>query len=126
MSEEFKRVELRLPRITLNVDSSVVGDLMTNIGTGIYQDVVIAGPKLKYWVSSRGDKWFQVEASSADEAASIKALEWADEGYRGPFAIMVSVSGLEEPPKAGSAVHGYLVDVIKKVEVKKLSFARLQ
>lgn len=126
MSEDFKRVDLRLPRITLNVDASIVGELMTRVGTGIYQDVVVAGAKLKYWVSSRGDKWFQVEANSADEAASIKALEWAGEGYRGPFPIMVSVSGLEEPPKAGSAVHGYLVEVIKKVEVKKLSFARLQ
>ncbi len=59
---------------------------------------------LFFWTSSRGDHWEKIEADSAETAAIIQAERWSQKGYRGPFTIMVSVSGLEQPPGQGDRV----------------------
>ena len=59
---------------------------------------------LYFWTSSRGDHWEKIEADSAETAAMIQAERWNQKGYRGPFTIMVSLSGLEQPPKQGDRV----------------------
>lgn len=60
--------------------------------------------RLYFWTSSRGDHWEKIEADSAETAAMIQAERWNQKGYRGPFTIMVSVSGLEQPPGQGDRV----------------------
>lgn len=60
--------------------------------------------RLFFWTSSRGDHWEKIEADSAETAAIMQAERWSQKGYRGPFSIMVSVSGLEQPPRDGDRV----------------------
>ena len=83
------------------------------------------GDGFKFWTSSRGDQWEQIEAKSAEEAAIIQAERWNQKGYRGPFTIMVSVSGLEQPPKSGDKVTTF--DLVPEVifRAHKLEFKNL-
>ena len=80
---------------------------------------------LKFWTSSRGDHWEQIEAKSAEEAAIKQAERWNELGYRGPFTIMVSVSGIPEPPTAGDRV--WIFDIKPEVTMKatKLDYKTL-
>ena len=74
------------------------------------------GDGFKFWTSSRGDHWEQIEAKSAEDAAVIQAERWSELGYRGPFTIMVSQSGLPAPPKSGDRV--WIFDVKPEVTMK--------
>jgi hypothetical protein len=78
-----------------------------------------------FWTSSRGDHWEKIEADSAETAAIIQAERWSQKGYRGPFTIMVSVSGLEQPPGQGDKVTTF--ELIPEVifRAHKLEFKRL-
>ena len=78
-----------------------------------------------FWTSSRGDNWEKIEADSAETAAIIQAERWNQKGYRGPFTIMVSVSGLEQPPKSGDKVTTF--DLVPEVifRAHKLQFQKL-
>ena len=80
---------------------------------------------LFFWTSSRGDHWEKIEADSAENAAIIQAERWNQKGYRGPFTIMVSLSGLEQPPKSGDKVTTF--ELIPEVifRAHKLEFKRL-
>lgn len=80
---------------------------------------------LFFWTSSRGDHWEKIEADSAETAAIIQAERWNQKGYRGPFTIMVSVSGLEQPPKSGDKVTTF--DLVPEViyRAHKLEFKKL-
>lgn len=80
---------------------------------------------LKFWTSSRGDCWEQIEAKSAEEAAMKQAERWSDLGYRGPFTIMVSLSGVPSPPKAGDRI--WIFDIQPEVTMKatKLDYKTL-
>lgn len=81
--------------------------------------------RLYFWTSSRGDHWEKIEADSAETAAIIQAERWNQKGYRGPFTIMVSVSGLEQPPKSGDKVTTF--DLVPEVifRAHKLEFKKL-
>ena len=78
-----------------------------------------------FWTSSRGDHWEKIEADSAETAAIIQAERWNQKGYRGPFTIMVSVSGLEQPPTQGDKVTTF--DLVPEVifRAHKLGFKKL-
>ena len=80
---------------------------------------------LYFWTSSRGDHWEKIEADSAETAAIIQAERWNQKGYRGPFTIMVSVSGLEQPPGQGDKVTTF--DLVPEVifRAHKLEFKKL-
>lgn len=69
--------------------------------------------RLFFWTSSRGDHWEKIEADSAETAAIMQAERWSQKGYRGPFSIMVSVSGLEQPPREGDRM--WVFDVTPEV-----------
>lgn len=81
--------------------------------------------RIYFWTSSRGDHWEKIEADSAETAAIIQAERWNQKGYRGPFTIMVSVSGLEQPPKSGDKVTTF--DLVPEVifRAHKLEFKKL-
>lgn len=65
---------------------------------------------LYFWTSSRGDHWEKIEADCAENAAIMQAEQWNQKGHRGPFVIMVSVSGLEQPPRSGDRVRVFDVN----------------
>ncbi len=81
--------------------------------------------RLFFWTSSRGDQWEKIESDSAETAAIIQAERWNQKGYRGPFTIMVSVSGLEQPPTQGDKVTTF--DLVPEVifRAHKLEFKKL-
>lgn len=72
--------------------------------------------RLLFWTSSRGDHWEQIAAKSAEEAAMKQAERWSQLGYRGPFSVMVSLSGVPTPPKSGDRV--WIFDIKPEVTMK--------
>lgn len=107
MSDEFEVIDIR------ELDT-VSGDefkawLSNKIGSS-FTDT------LMFWTSSRGDHWEQIEAKSAEEAAILQAQRWSELGYRGPFSVMVSLSGIPAAPKAGDRV--WIFDVKPEVTMK--------
>ena len=88
-------------------------------------DLIGFPDSLYFWTSSRGDHWEKIEADSAETAAIIQAERWNQKGYRGPFTIMVSVSGLEQPPGQGDKVTTF--DLVPEVifRAHKLQFQKL-
>lgn len=81
--------------------------------------------RLYFWTSSRGDHWEKIEADSAENAAIMQAERWSQKGYRGPFTIMVSLSGLDQPPGQGDRVWVFDVNPEVLFRAKRQAYQRI-
>lgn len=89
------------------------------------REIGSATGNLQFWTSSRGDHWELREAASAEDAAKQQAQRWADMGYRGPWTIMVSLSGVTSPPKSGDRIYAYEVVPQVSFEARRIEFKDL-